>query len=1049
METQRETGIHIDLLGQLRVSVDGEELAEIAWPGRRSAELFHLLALADHHRMLRDRTIDALWPHLDAEAGAANLRKAAHQVRQALGHQDAVVLAQGQVALFPSRRIETDVERFEQLARNALRGQEPAACAEVAAAYPGDLLPESLYEEWTQVRREELRAQRVRLLQGSRQWELVVELDPTNEQPYQELMRAALAAGDRHTAIRWYGRLRTALEQELRLRPSDATEAIYAECIAGFELSEPTFVGRQSELAVAAEAIADSSRLRALIIRGEAGIGKSSLCRKTGSSAIGAGWRVLSVTAAREDRPYAPVTRAAEQLIDSDRALLDRLPEQSRAVLGRLTEFANPATPLHGRLTRHRVIGAMHNLLAAHDGPIMLIVDDAHLADEASIDALVHLILGDAAVPVLIVLAYRPEPIRQSLARGVALIERAQRAAVIDVSPLDADEVQTLVGSHVCVGPDEADRIVDLAHGNPFLALELARNAASSRSSPAGPRVGDAVTSRFLDLDEDSLGMLQRLAVAGEVIDTGDVLALTGMSEPEAYALLDAALESGGMVVDGDSYRFRHDLVRQALIEQVPPHRRMLIHRDAASRFEAAGAAPATIARHWLAGGHPEPAQIWLMAAALQAFEFGAFADALRQLDLLLSHDPTHAEALRLRAEALDVRGDSAAPAAYAAAAAVVAGGAADDLRAKQALAQIKLGDPPGALETLAGLEPVSVEGRLAQALTLSGAAALGFIDPALGTAKAAECRRLALQSGDTGALVIASWANAAAAHARGDLRVSVQTDLRETQSLRALATSVFDGQLCISQRLLYGARPYADVIAFADALEVEADQLGATRGQAFAVTLRGEAMFLAGRLDEAEHELREAARLNRTIGASVGEALAIQRLADVAHHRGDTAACATLLDEALSVARESDVGFHLFDRIYGSKIAAAQDPAAALIVLEEAEAAVRGPDETCPGCRITLAVPAAIAAARAGDLERAGEYAQASEFLAGVVMRLPAWDAAYEEVQGHCALAAGDDIHAEQHFAAASKGFAACGQPIDADRCAALAARNVSGTAG
>ena len=83
-------------------------------------------------------------------------------------------------------------------------------------------------------------------------------------------------------------------------------------------------------------------------------------------------------------------------------------------------------------------------------------------------------------------------------------------------------------------------------------------------------------------------------------------------------------------------------------------------------------------------------------------------------------------------------------------------------------------------------------------------------------------------------------------------------------------------------------------------------------------------------------------------------------------------AAARALLDEALAVARESDVGFHLLDRIYGARITAAADPAAALARLDEAELAVRGPLETCPGCRITLAVPAAIAAARAGDLDRA-----------------------------------------------------------------------------
>jgi tetratricopeptide (TPR) repeat protein len=357
-----------------------------------------------------------------------------------------------------------------------------------------------------------------------------------------------------------------------------------------------------------------------------------------------------------------------------------------------------------------------------------------------------------------------------------------------------------------------------------------------------------------------------------------------------------------------------------------------------------------------------------------------------------------------------------------------------------QALAQIKQGDPRGALRTLDGLEPVSVQGRLAQALALSGAAVMGFADPELGTAKAAECRKLAMESGDRTALVVASWAQAAAAHARDDLHSSIWADLLDTHALRELAISVFDGHLCMTQRLLYGARPYSEVVEFADSFLAEAQRLGAARGRAFATTLRGEANLLSGRLDEADEDLREAARLNRAIGATTGEALALQRRAEVALYRGHSAAAGALLDEALAVARESDVGFHLLDRIYGARITAAADTDAALNMLDEAELGVRGPLETCPGCRITLAVPAAIAAARAGDLDRASRYERATETLATVVMRLPGWDAALEEVKGHLALARGCPDDATARFRAAADGFRDAGQPLDEARCLASA---------
>ncbi len=286
----------------------------------------------------------------------------------------------------------------------------------------------------------------------------------------------------------------------------------------------------------------------------------------------------------------------------------------------------------------------------------------------------------------------------------------------------------------------------------------------------------------------------------------------------------------------------------------------------------------------------------------------------------------------------------------------------------------------------------------------------LGFADPALGTAKAAESRRLALESGDHATLIIASWAQAAAAHARGDLGGSVRADLFETSALPELAINVFDGHLCISQRFLYGARPYPD----GDRVRRLPRRRGGAGRRCPRARVRGHAArgggtalraawtpprpTCAGRRGSTARSARASARPWRCSGGPRSRSTA-----------GDAAAALDLLDEALAVARDSDVGFHLFDRIYGARITAARNPAAALLALEEAEAGVRGPLETCPGCRITLVVPAGIAAARAGDLDRATGYVQVAEYLAAVVMRLPGWDAALDELKGHVAAASGE----------------------------------------
>ncbi|MGA8987859.1 AAA family ATPase [Aeromicrobium sp.] len=1037
--------VRVQLLGAFEVRLNGERLDSDRWPGRRAADLVQLLALANGHSLLRDQVVEALWPHLSAAAGAANLRKAAHHARRVLGDPAAVTLQQGHVTLFPGRVVTTDAAEFTAAAEHALAAGDTETARAVAESYPGELLPGSLYDDWTQASRERLRGLHLGLLRLSRQWDQLMESDPTDEEACREVMRQALAAGRRHAAISCYGRLRTSLRVDVGILPSAETDSVYRECIQTLAVAESRLLGRQLELSTV------TARLRPgtpgsetlVAVRGPAGIGKSAFCRQMATIATAEGWAAVTTAASRSEGPYAVLIAVIEQIVTTNPGALEAMGQRTRAVLAKLSPLVESSTQLVAPVTRHQVIGAIRRLLTAAAGHrgIVIFVDDAHVADAATLETLFH--LGAVAAPILTVLAYRPTAASEILRDGAARSARAGAIIEIDLAPLDRHETRALAKA---VGlTDREDilaKLTDLAEGNPFFVLELAKSAAAGGSLHIGHTRRESIAARFSDLDAHTTELLQRLALAGNYLDLATVLALTGTEEVEAFALLDAAISSGVLVVSEGGYRFSHDLVRQSMVDEIAPHHRIAIHRDAARRLAELGGSPGQIARHWLDGNCPEFALPWLLSAASRAVELAAFRDALSYLDPLLGHDPSHAEALLLRATALEALGDPAALQAYARAARAAGAVGAHEIVARQALAQIKQGDAEGALHTLEGAEPVTVAGRLARALTLAGAATLGFGDAANGAAMASQSRRLALESGDSASLVIASWANAAAAHARGDLRGSVQIDLAETQHLPELAVNVFDGQLCITQRLLYGARPYADVIAFADSLGVEAQRIGAARGYAFARTIGGEAKLLAGRLDEAEVDLAAAVRLHRSIAASTGEAFSLQRWAEAALHQGRDDDSRTMLDDALAIAQDSEVGFHLFDRIYGARIVAARTPDAAIAALEAAEAAVLGPDETCPGCRITLTVPAAIAAAVAGDMERAAKYEQATEYLANVVMRLPAWYAALDEVRGHIKHAENDPDASRDHFARAAEVYRRAGQPLDEARCRALATR-------
>lgn len=1036
------------LLGRFAVAIDGVELAAERWPSMRAAQLVQLLSLQPHQRMTREEVIDALWPQLQPEAGAANLRKAAHHARQALGRHDAIVLQAGEVLLWPERPMGVDAQRFEQAADAALVRRDPAECADIAASYTGDLLPGARFEPWAEVARERLRERHLQLLRASGQWDRLAQIDPEDEAAHRALMQRELAAGNRAAALRWYAHLREALQQGLGVSPDAQTQALYERCISGLQTAGPAFVGRSQACAQVASwlGMATPQRPGGIMLRGPAGIGKSALGRELATQAQARGWAVHRVEASQTGRTYAVMSAITERLIDHDRGVLDRIGAQARAVLALLTAHAAPADTLPGPLGRHQVVGAIHRLLraASPDQQVLLHVDDAHLADDADVDVITQLAASGAGLCVLV--AARPPMPGTALARAVNRLQRSGVLQVLEVEPLPDDECRRLVARAAPAGVSEqvVGRIVQAAQGNPFAGIELARCAGSGEGVRLPSGVAEAITERLCDVPDSALSLLKWLALSSDEFDVATVEALAAEAQLPSLESLDAALAAGVLLPLASRYRFRHHLVQQALIDQVPPHRRLKMHRRIAVRLADLDGPPADIAGHWLAANQPRAAMPWLLAAAREAVRLAAFSDVLRHLEPLLALQGRHVEGLRLRAESLDAMGEPAALAAYHAAADAAGEPESHNLRAKAALAQVKLGDPQGALQVLAELKPTSIEGRLCEALAYSGAAALGSGDPAVGTAKAAVARQLALQSGDTTSLVIASWAQAAAAHARGELHRSVWADLHETRQVPHLALRVFDGHLCITQRFLYGARPYADVIAFAQALSTEAQRLGAARGHAFGVTLRGEAEWLAGNLTDARDHLREGARLHRAIGGPVGEALSLQRLAELALHENQREEARALIDEALDVARQTDIGFHLLDRIYGTRINLhADDPQAALHVMEDASVSVRGPLETCPGCRITFAVPAAIAAARAGELALAEKHEEQCAYLANVVMRLPAWHAAHDEVRGHLAAARGAAEESLAHFAAAAARFRQAGHPIDADRCALWAAEH------
>ena len=230
--------IRISVLGGFDVRLDGKPVADETWRRNRARALVKLLALAPTRRLHREQLMDALWPSLDAEAAAGNLRKAIHFARQALGPEHIRVYGE-QIAL-EAIGLWIDVHAFEVAVQAGQRSR-------ALALYRGDLLPEDRFESWTEDLRERLRMRFHNLLldeaaslerrgdfeAAADVLDRLVASDPLHEEACLALMRVLALAGARHLALARYGQLEMRLRDELGVETSPAVRLLRDEIAAG------------------------------------------------------------------------------------------------------------------------------------------------------------------------------------------------------------------------------------------------------------------------------------------------------------------------------------------------------------------------------------------------------------------------------------------------------------------------------------------------------------------------------------------------------------------------------------------------------------------------------------------------------------------------------------------------------------------------------------------------------------------------------------------------------------------------------------------------
>ncbi len=812
--------VQVRLLGRFEVVIDGRAVPATEWRRRHPAALVKILALTPGHKLHREQVIDALWPDDTLEQAAPKLHKAAHYARRATGRPDAVVLRNEAVQLFPDASVAVDVDDFDAAARAALADRDAVAATTALAGYGGELVPEDRYEPWAEDRREQLRRRHLDLLRLAGRWEQLVELDPADEAAHIELMRHYAASGDRHAALRQFERLDRVLRRELGVAPSAAATVLRDRLLAATPAPvapATTLIGRQHELATIDALLGTVTQGRAatLLVTGPPGIGKSTVLEHARRVASARGWRVGHGSASTVEAPwpYAAVIDALADVCRRHASLLDGLSDSYRTEIDRV--LSGDQRGWTGESGHQRLFVACTELvhLAAGGRGLLLTIDDLHDADEATLRLLHYLARATVDQRILIVASYRPAPWSAALTDTRSSLLSRHAATELELRPLDGEAIAALIATRIeRPAPEVVERVTALSGGIPFVVDELARRAAQE---PDWVRYVDVNTVG--GIPPATREVLQRVAVVGLAFDTDQFVALANLPAAEAYDHLDAAV-AGGVVEAADAgYRFRHGLVRDALLHDVPPHRRRLIHRDAASRLESLGAPPGRIGHHLLEAGDAGAAVGYYLEAAETAAAVGAYRDALEMIEPIRAHAQAgrRHRLMVLRADLLLAVGDPAAIGAYRDA---LDGAPASDrprLRARLARAAIMAGDVATAIAALDGIDP---DDENHDAEVLLARAMVAYFTSDLDTAWAIteEAQRRILGGESSWQVLGLVSLQGLLAHNRGEWFDRMRTELRRTRDTPEVANTVFDGHLCAVEYMLYGPTPYAEVIELA-----------------------------------------------------------------------------------------------------------------------------------------------------------------------------------------------------------------------------------------
>lgn len=704
-------GLRVRLLGGFEVWWEGR-LVE----GFESQKVRALLGYLACHRgrsLARDHLAGLLWPERSPEAARHALRQALYNLKSTLPSEVRSLLVGSYNSVQLDAKVDfwIDVVDFEEAVRLG-RGRDGIDLHHLMTAvqlYRGELLPGfflrdcEVFEEWLVSEQERLREMAVdalRLLvehyrlRGEHRFGLhyarrLVVLEPLSEEARRDVMRLALLAGRRSFALAEYEKLRSMLREELGVDPLEETRELYESILR--EKSDPgepapevevlgplvPLVGREdvlNALRASWRRTVLGGRAGLILLEGRDGIGKTRVV-KSFLGTITADRRIRILKGRGQDlappMAYGPIREILSSAVAEETQLssapLSGLPVE---VLGELSRLAPelrelrsdlaPPPPRPADTGRESLFSAVAACLrelcagtAGRPDPLVLFLDDLHLADRTSLDLLDFLLLQLDGLPVWIVATARP---------GLPLPE-SEGVSRVGLEPLSSTVLQEIATA--LVGEGEAGALVALVEegtqGLPLAIVErvnalwdvgaLVPNEGEGWILQPGPALppGDDLESlcvaRLSRLPSSVRRLAYLAAVAGPTFDTA-LLAAAGEEHP---AVVDIGLEillkrwlvrryvswweTGGRQRDSvlwtwgarrGGFEFVHARVRAACYRSLHPSRRQILHGQVLAvleqvRTEPAGHLHELLAWHATAAGHWDKALAWSLDAAERA----------------------------------------------------------------------------------------------------------------------------------------------------------------------------------------------------------------------------------------------------------------------------------------------------------------------------------------------------------------------------------------------------------------------------------------------